>query len=123
MRKAKILVIDDDSGVRQVVCKALSTVGYESVEAADGRDGFNAFARGGVDLVITDVIMPDQEGMETIEQIREVDPDVPIIAISGSCTEEFSPLHDARLMGASHTMGKPFQMEDLLSAVRHLLRR
>ena len=119
--KRTILLIEDNEPVRRTARAMLVRAGYEVTEAADGREGFKAFLRARYDLVITDVIMPGQEGIETIQRIRELDPDVPILAISGSGTEEFSPLHDAEMMGANRILGKPFEMEQFLSIVASLV--
>lgn len=121
MVKTKILVIEDDEAVRRAVCSILRTGGYEPAEALDGRDGLDAFIHGRFSLVITDLIMPGQEGIETIERIRELDAAIPIIAISGAGDGEFSPLQDAALLGANRTVAKPFTVEHLLRAVSELL--
>ncbi len=120
-KEGKILVIDDHPGVRDTICSMLRRGGYEPVEATNGLDGVKALMKGRFALVVTDLLMPEQEGIETIRQIREVDPDMPIIAISGWDTEDFSPLEDAVAMGANRRLTKPFRFEELLKAVRELL--
>ena len=88
-----------------------------------GRDGIDALVHTRFALVITDIVMPEQDGIEPIQRIHELDATLPIIAVSGSGTEDFSPLQDAKLMGADRIIGKPFHVEEMLSAVRELLGR
>ena len=118
---ATLLVIDDDVDVRRTIARILRNAGYDIVEAGDGASGMAALQRDHPDLVITDIIMPDQEGIETIVRIRELS-QVPIIAISGALvTGEFNALRDAMLIGADATLGKPFRADELLAQVRKLL--
>lgn len=113
--------MEDDDNVRRVICRALRTVGHEPIETGDGRAGLAALRRDEPDLVITDILMPHQEGIETIELIRQFS-GVPIIAISGNPSgAAFNHLADAQLMGADVTLKKPFSLEQLLSAVAELL--
>ena len=122
MEKTKVLVIEDDDAVRQVLCRVLAEFGrYEPVGAADGREGVEALRHGTFGLVITDLLMPGQDGIETIERVREMDQKIPIIAISGSGTGEFSPLAGAALIGATQTLHKPFGADELLEAVQGVL--
>ena len=122
MEKTRVLVIEDDASLRQVVCRILAEFGrYELTTAADGREGIEALQRGRFGLVITDVLMPEQDGIETIGRIRELDERIPIIAMSGYDIGDFSPLNDAFLMGADRTLLKPFGAQELLEAVREVL--
>ena len=121
---AKVLVIDDDPGVRTAVRRILERGGHETVDAVNGQDGIDALIRSHFDLVITDLFMPDQDGITGIQRVRELDADIPIIAISGvGGTERFSPLHDAKEVGADLAITKPFTVEGLLAAVEALLSR
>jgi CheY-like chemotaxis protein len=121
---AKVLVIEDNDGVRSLICRALQRVGHICVEAKDGREGFDLVVRHKLDLVITDLLMPKQEGIETIEQIKELEPDLPIIAISGVVRDgEFSVLDDAMLMGADAALEKPFDATSLVEVVERLLNK
>ena len=118
---AKILVIDDDPLVRKTVVKILISAGHQVLEAAHGGTGMQILNSEQPELVITDIMMPQQEGIETIAQIREIS-GLPIIAISGSQRDdEFNPLLDAELMGADVAIPKPFTAETLLAAVAELL--
>ena len=119
---AKVLVIEDDQAVRSVICRALQRVGHTVLEGFDGRDGFDQVLRNKVDLVITDILMPNQEGIETIQQIKSLEPDLPIIAMSGVRREgPFSVLDDALMIGADFALEKPFDVSTLLDAVERLL--
>jgi CheY-like chemotaxis protein len=119
---ATVLLIDDDELLRRAVVRMRRSGGHVVVEAANGRDGVRAVRRGPPDLVITDIIMPEQEGIETIAQIRELSP-LPIIAMSGTQrSAQFDPLGDAGLLGADVVITKPFTSEVLLAHVETLLR-
>jgi CheY-like chemotaxis protein len=121
---AKVLVIEDDDGVRSVISRALQRVGHTVLEATDGREGFDQVLRQKVDVVVTDILMPHQEGIETIQQIRRLEPDLPIIAISGVMREgAFSVLDDAILMGADLALEKPFDAMALIAAVERMLQQ
>jgi DNA-binding response OmpR family regulator len=120
---ARLLVIEDNTDVRKVITRMLKAAGHETREAENGIEGVAMVMLHPVDLVITDLLMPEQEGIETIQRIKEINRSMPIIAISGSGSEEFSPLHDAKLMGADLTIEKPFAIESLLASVTELLAR
>ena len=118
----RILLIDDDSTLRRALRIALERSGYIVVEAANGKEGLTAFASQAADLVVTDLIMPEVEGVETIRELRKVSAGVPIIAISGGgrgSAEDY--LHYARLFGASRVFEKPFDIDTLRDAVATLL--
>ncbi len=97
--------------------------GYVVEDAADGMAGVQAFRDQGADLVITDLIMPEKEGIETILELRDVDPGIPILAISGGSMPEDpgGVLVDAALLGATATLAKPFELPVLLETVQGLL--
>jgi CheY-like chemotaxis protein len=119
---ARILVIEDDENVRTVVCRALQRVGHVVFVGIDGRDGLDQFVHHQLDLVITDLVMPVQEGIETIQRIKQLEPDLPIIAMSGVMREgEFSILDDALLMGANLALQKPFDVTALIATVDRAL--
>jgi CheY-like chemotaxis protein len=120
---AKVLVIDDDEGVRASVSRILASGGHDAVVAVNGLDGIDALIRTRFDVVITDILMPVQEGIETIQRVRELDPEMPIIAISGAFgQDDFSALDDAKLIGADVAIEKPFTVEELLEAIAEVLR-
>ncbi len=117
-----ILVVDDDETLRTVVCRTLQAAGYHTVEAGDGRQGYDQIRRQPVDLVITDIIMPEVEGLELILRLQCDFPQLPILAISGG--GRISPedyLQSARYCGAARVLSKPFERLDLLAEVAALL--
>ena len=108
---AKVLVIDDDAAMRGVICHLLAGRGHEGVEAASGGDGIDALIDTHFALVICEIMMPVQDGIETIQLIQELDTKIPIIAISGARGgDSFSPLEDAMALGADRTVKKPFSV-------------
>lgn len=118
----RILVIDDDPNVRQMICRMLEREGYELDSAANGREGLEKFRAAPADLVITDIIMPEQEGIETIRLLKADYPDCRIIAISGGGRMGPSDyLSMAKLLGATQAISKPFDRMQLLSSVRQAL--
>jgi CheY-like chemotaxis protein len=118
----RVLIIDDEDAVRDAVRQILERAGYEVTEAADGRKGMVQLRQQPVDLVITDILMPEQEGIETIRVLRKEFPQIKILAISGGGRAGmFEVLPDAQLFGAHHTLAKPFERKDLLDAVTALV--
>ena len=119
---AKILVVDDDKLIRKLVSKTLVRAGYDVVASADGREAASIYRRSPADLMITDLFMPEKEGMEIIMELRRDFPDVKIIAISGAgALGAMEYLEMARMIGATRTLAKPFGQEELLATVRELL--
>jgi two-component system chemotaxis response regulator CheY len=119
---ATILVIDDDAQVRAALRRILERAGYTVVTAADGQAGMRLHRERPADLIITDLFMPDQDGIETIRQLRREGPAVPILAVSGGDQTGAMDLREgAALLGASRTLGKPFELAQLLAAVGELL--
>lgn len=117
-RAVKVLVIDDDVLVRGALASALASQGHEVTDAENGKRGLEIFQQCPPDLLITDIIMPEQEGIETIVQIRKTNPDLPIVAISGGGRfggVDF--LRMARSLGADVVLEKPFTVEALLESV------
>jgi DNA-binding response OmpR family regulator len=117
----KILVIDDDHVLRNSVTRVLRSHGYEVVTAADGERGMTMFRNERPELVITDIIMPQKEGIETIRLMRRECPDIKIVAISGGGHfGNFDILAIAHKLGADDVMHKPFDATELLRRVRQL---
>jgi two-component system, chemotaxis family, chemotaxis protein CheY len=119
-----ILLIDDDASVRQVVSEMLRLAGHDVAIAENGRVALERLGEQTFDLVITDLIMPEQEGIETISEIRRRDRSMPIIAISGG--GRLGPgdyLETARYLGADATLAKPFARQELIATVDSLLKR
>ena len=113
---ARILVIDDDPVLRAMIEQTLNSVGHEVVLAADGREGVAQYRTRPADVVITDIYMPNQGGLETIIELRHRFPEVAIIALSGTAAAR-SMLSIAEKFGAVAVLQKPFVIDELLSAV------
>jgi two-component system, chemotaxis family, chemotaxis protein CheY len=119
---ASVLIIDDDTGIRRMLRGALERAGHRIEEASNGAEGMQRYRTAPADLVITDVFMPDQDGIETIQQLREEFPESRILAISGGSVGGTSgTLTDAMLFGADATLAKPFTIQELTTAVAGLL--
>lgn len=114
----RILVIDDEAAVRGTIQRMLESAGHEVIAAENGRDGLDRYRKQDLDVVITDIIMPEKDGIETIREIRAIDPTVAIIAISG---EGHTGLPDflrvAKKLGATATLKKPFRENDLMACI------
>jgi CheY-like chemotaxis protein len=115
---AKILVIEDDSLMRRMIVHALRSEHHEVIEAGDGSEGLTQFSTHGATLVITDILMPNKEGVETIRELRQAAPDLLILAISGS-SATYLPM--AEKLGANAVLAKPFLPPALMEAVNRLL--
>ena len=123
---ARILLVDDDDAVRAILRRALVAAGHEVEEAANGALAVAAYRRQPADLVITDLVMPEKDGLEAIMELRRLDPTVKIIAMSGG-GRALGPgqlyLESARLFGAVEVLSKPFTASALLTAVSDALAR
>lgn len=118
----KIVVIDDDAQFRMMMVEMLERKDYEVYAAADGEEGIQLWQSLNPDLVITDIIMPNKEGIETILELKRKNKAVKIIAISGGGrTNAQDNLRSAKLLGASLTLAKPFESAELLAAVKQLI--
>jgi len=118
----RILLIDDDPGIRHVLRRALQAGGFEVAVAADGREGILAFEANPADLVVTDLVMPNQDGIETILALRKQHPLLPIIAISGvTRIKPEDSLKIASKLGANATLEKPFSISQIVETARKLL--
>lgn len=119
---ARILLIEDNHAVRNVMRLVLSTAGHSVTEACNGAEGLKCFACDGADLVITDIVMPETEGLEVLMELRQARPRARIIAISGGIRENpMQVLEVARIMGATKVLAKPFSNASLLAAVNEVL--
>jgi CheY-like chemotaxis protein len=116
-----ILVIEDDSSLRRTLVRMLVRAGHEVVEAANGKIALEKMAERPVDLVITDLIMPEMEGIETIRALVRLYPSLPIIAMSGGTRHSTdSYLRMAEKLGAKRTLAKPFEPRELLESILDL---
>ncbi len=119
---AKILIIDDDEIILNVFNRFLTGKGHDVTVAPDGRKGLRALEREAVDLVITDIMMPETDGLEVVMAIRGKGTDIPVIAISGgmhAMPMDFLPM--AKKFGAEQVLYKPVELDDLLAAVNNAL--
>jgi CheY-like chemotaxis protein len=118
-----ICVIDDDESVRQTVGRILHGAGYAVVEAKDGEVGMRVVEREMPAMIVTDIVMPNREGIETIREAKQRFPSIPIIAISGG--GRLGPdgfLELAVKLGADDCLAKPFRPAELLEKVSRLLK-
>ena len=118
---AKILVIEDSETTRSYIRQLLEDEGHETMGAEDGSVGLKLVAQNRLDLVITDIIMPEKEGIETIMLIKDKNPGLPVIAISGVTLSD-TYLQSAKRFGAVATLHKPFSKEELMEAVNKALK-
>jgi DNA-binding response OmpR family regulator len=118
----RILVVDDNEALRRPLGKFLEQAGYQVETAADGNAGLKLFRQSPFDLVVTDLIMPGKEGLETIVELRRIQPDLKIIAMSGGGRLDPSNyLPMATLLGATKVLAKPFSQDEIIEAVKSLL--
>jgi len=118
----RVLVIDDDEQVRALLYEILDRAGFAVIEASNGVEGLKLYRSQPADLVITDLIMPEKEGVETIMELRDQFPNARIIAISGGQRaggRDYLPI--AARLGARRTVAKPFSRQEILEAVRETL--
>lgn len=119
---ALVLVVDDEPLMRRTLRTALERAGHEVEEAKDGNEALKKFSSLSPDLVLTDIVMPDREGVETIGQLRKLHADVPIIAMSGGGAVGGTLfLRLAEELGATRTFTKPIRNADLVILVNDCL--
>lgn len=114
-----VLVVDDDPGVRDVIRSMLESSGYAVLLAENGREAMRLLKSERADLILTDLVMPEQEGIETIKALRRQYPDTKVIAMSGAFGGDY--LRIASYLGAHATLAKPIQMDKLLKLVSETL--
>jgi len=118
----RILIIDDDPQILNMLGQTLEREGHKVVDAPNGKEGLKLYRENPTDLVITDLIMPEKDGIETIMELRRDFPDVKIIAISGGGHIDAELyLSMARRLGVQRTFAKPIERAELLKSVRELL--
>lgn len=115
---ATILVIDDQEPIRVLLRQVLEGAGYEVLEASNGRRGLEVYRERSADLIITDIVMPEMDGLELLLELTRSFLNVKVIAMSGGLASEGS-LNVAKLLGARQTFQKPLEMGELLRAVRY----
>ena len=119
---ATILLIDDEDLMRKALRQLLVALGHEVFEAADGRAGLAMFDSRRFELVITDIVMPEMEGLQVLLELRKRHRGVKVIAMSGGGQMQIGDyLHTAKLFGADALLPKPFSREDLEAALHAVL--
>jgi CheY-like chemotaxis protein len=118
---ARILVVDDDELLRNVLVQSLQRAGHAVTSAGDGLEGFRSFRAEPPDLVITDIVMPQEDGVGLMMALRQEAPEVPVIAISGGAFNSSFYLNIVEKLGARYTLKKPFTPAVLLQAVDDVL--
>lgn len=119
---SRILVVDDEAGLADVVRRALERGGHEVRVAATGLEGARRIREQAADLALIDIHMPEMDGLELLVQFRTIAPTMPVIVMSGGVqTGGLDLLADARLLGAFATLAKPFSIDELLGAVGRAL--
>jgi DNA-binding NtrC family response regulator len=119
---ARIIVIDDDEGIRGMLRRALEAAGHDVREASEGARGLALLAAEDADLVITDIFMPGQDGIELARHMRKEFPKVKLIAMSGGgSTGQIDLREDMRMFGAVRSLAKPFSRADLVKTVGEVL--
>jgi CheY-like chemotaxis protein len=119
---ANILLVEDEEQLRSMLRIVLKSAGHAVEEAGNGREALELYSKSPADLIVTDIVMPDKEGIETIITLRESYPDVKIIAMSGGGrTGAQNYLELAKKLGANHVLAKPFSPGDFLDVVNMVL--
>ena len=119
---ARILLIEDNVSLRTILAEHLALAGHTVIEAGDGREGLDRYRQAGADLVVTDIVMPETEGFAVLMGLRNAQPPVKIIAISGGglgSAEDY--LATAKVLGAATVLLKPFPPAVLIAAITELL--
>lgn len=117
---AHILVIEDDTSLASAITMILEHASHQVTHLPSGEGWADAMEQAEFDLIVTDMFMPDKDGLETIREIRKAGHTLPILAISGGSTN-FDALELAGSMGATDALSKPFGYEGLVSKVNALL--
>ena len=115
-----ILVVDDENQIRRLVRETLEQAGYRVTEASDGKEALQQYRLAPADLVIMDILMPKQDGLETTVALRREFPDVKVMVITGGSDMIgiLNFLDVAKMLGAHSTLQKPFEMKGLLDTVQ-----
>ena len=118
----KILIIDDEPHILMMLKKMMEKAGYDIDLASNGHEGMKLFQKSPSDLVITDIIMPEKEGLETIREMKRIQPELKIIAMSGGGKiSAESYLETASIFGANRVIQKPFTQKEMVTAVNELM--
>ncbi len=119
---ARILIIDDEPSIRETLAKILLLDGHDVVKAMDGRSALEIISKRAPDLVITDIYMPEMDGIEFLLSLADAAPQIPVIAISGGALASADfVLEDAAQLGAVATLPKPFEIDQVRGLVHRVL--
>jgi CheY-like chemotaxis protein len=114
----RVLIVDDSAGLREIMRIGLQARGYEVAQAADGREALKLQRERPADVIVTDLFMPEMDGIETLEVVKHEFPDTPVVAMSGVPTRTGTDfLEIAHELGAALVLRKPFTIPDLVAAV------
>jgi len=116
----KVLVVDDDESLASVIKLMLEFEGYKVVLGMNGKDGYNAYLQFRPSLVITDIVMPGENGIEMVNRIRDHDPKVKTLYISGHLDKFRSRLEEEMMKFPVNFLGKPFSRKELISQICQL---
>ncbi len=119
---ARILIIDDDESITSLLRTVFEREGHEVATASNGREGVRIFQSRPADLVVSDILMPEMDGLEALKELRRISPDLKLIAVSGGSQRlKMDVLRVAQLLGASAAFEKPYRIDALLASARTLL--
>jgi YesN/AraC family two-component response regulator len=119
---SRILIIDDETAISIMLKKMVEKAGYEAMTAENGNEGLELFGSFKPDLLITDIVMPEKEGLELIFELRRKNPKLKIIAISGGGRFQYEGyLNSAKHLGANKIFQKPLDLKELMSSISELL--
>ena len=114
-----VLIVEDETRIRELLSRKMEQCGYRVSEAQDGKEAIRILGEEEVDLVISDIMMPEQDGLEVIMHLKKEHPEIQIIAISAPGNEVF--LNSAKALGASRVFQKPFGLDEIARAVQELI--
>ncbi len=117
----KILVVEDDEVMRDLVCKFLERAGYETIKASDGLIAINIIENAEIDLLLTDIFMPNIEGMELIRRVKDADYSFPIVVMSGDRKLSDHYLKMSEKLGADRIVSKPIDYDTLIKTIGDLI--
>jgi DNA-binding response OmpR family regulator len=119
---AGVLLVEDDDELREMICLSLTRRKFTVIEAVNGKEAIMHFKPSITDIVVTDIIMPDEDGLKVIMKLREIKPSLKVIAISGGGKAgPGSYLNLAKALGADAIFSKPFSINDLVTKIEDLL--
>lgn len=120
---AEILIVDDAPDIRAFIATVLTGAGHRVLQASDGAEGLRLLDANRIQLIITDLVMPEMDGIELLRRVRKLTRPIPVIAVSGGSMHSPVYLGAAKHLGAFRILHKPFTMESLLQAVRDAIDR